>query len=85
MRPKCSKCKLSSKDGSIRTEGGKVYVFCSSCSYALDQVSFISIGTFLGSRREETWVAKNMREARERRSRGEFLWSSNEHIELLEK
>ena len=71
----CAKCIDESKHGSFFTQGGETYWFCLPCSNVLNEMPTGSIEVFLGPNKKESWVAKNMREARERRARGESLWN----------
>jgi len=70
----CAKCKDECKAGSFFTEGGQTYWFCLPCSNVLNQMPTGNVEAFLGPKKKESWVAKNMREAKERRARGESLW-----------
>lgn len=75
MKDKCSKCN-DDKIFSTQTEAGDFFHFCQACTHALDQMNQGNkINLFLGEEKKESWVDKNMREARERRKKGVMLWS----------
>ncbi len=69
----CSKCNLSTEGGSTLVEGGQEYYFCPTCTKILDSQPNQTMFSFLGPKKE-SWVARNIREARERRARGQLLW-----------
>lgn len=70
---KCAKCSDSIEGVNMYVEGGNGYFFCKTCSTILDSNPKENVASFLGPRLE-TWVAKNIREARDRRARGEGFW-----------
>ncbi len=75
MKNKCAKCKGDLAGGSIITEGGKSFLFCKTCvDFLQEHPSGHKIHHFLPAEKE-TWVAKNVREAKERREKGETPWS----------
>lgn len=69
----CNKCEVSSNDLQMIQEGGASYLFCEKCSEKLDGMPTGSIHSCLGSKKE-TWVARNMRIAKEKRTNGESPW-----------
>jgi hypothetical protein len=71
----CAKCEEDA-DGSTFVEGGYTFTFCKTCSDILDELDRTGnvIHDFLGSKKKGSWVARNIREARERRARGELYW-----------
>lgn len=73
MLHECVKCGFSSANHSIIVEGGIGYLFCKACANVLESLPTGTIENFVGPKKE-SWVAKNMREARERRANGESLW-----------
>lgn len=60
---KCKICKKMSKDMVYEINGGKVSRCCGPCFEKKEK-------------KEESWVAKNIREAKERREKGESPWSN---------
>lgn len=71
----CSKCDGKVTTGSMIVEGGIGYFFCDPCMNILEECpTGNTIANFLGPKKE-TLIEKNMREARERRERGESLWT----------
>jgi hypothetical protein len=69
----CAKCRLPGDK--MIVEGGVGYIFCKSCGETLEKLPTSTIQGFIGTKKE-TWVAKNMREARERRAAGKGLWNN---------
>lgn len=74
MKHQCTKCKDSVINGSLMSEGGICYVFCKRCHDLLQHAPTNNLAHFVGEEKRETQVDINMREARERRARGELIW-----------
>ena len=90
MPGKCAKCKDSLLGGGVFIESGESFSFCRTCSDLLAKApTGNTIRDFLGHRKYERCVTKNMkqakeiretrverdmRKARERRARGESPW-----------
>jgi len=72
----CAKCNDVSTGGTIQVEGGTAFSFCKACSHILEHAPTNSLHDFITRDKVESLVAKNMRVARERRARGEFLWKN---------
>ena len=70
---KCSKCHKDISDYSIFSEGGVVYMFCTACTENARSLNPGQIKDYCGPK-AETWIDKNMREARKRRAAGISLW-----------
>lgn len=71
---KCRKCKKKFEKGVIVVVGGENYLFCHDCYEPLKHCSYLTISQFHGAAKKENWLKRRMREARERRARGETLW-----------
>lgn len=69
---KCMKCKEEDSVHSFIVKGGTAYNLCKDCSEKFDNI--MQTGADIVNNFIETKVDKNMREARERRARGERLW-----------
>ncbi len=71
----CVKCGEDS-GCSIVIEGGESFPFCKLCMKQLDELDHTGniIHDFIGQDKKESQIAKNMREARERRAKGVLLW-----------
>ena len=70
---RCAKCEGLSELSTHMTSGGVCYILCESCFEQVKDCPTGSLETFMAPKKE-SWVAKNMREARERRALGKFLW-----------
>jgi len=71
MSDKCKKCKKDAKEGASFVEGGIVYKFCKDCAESIETSGkSMPVHQFLN----ETKVDRSIREAKERRDRGESLW-----------
>lgn len=68
----CVKCSNEGKNAILH--GGAFYNFCSECLDAWEIFPTSSIEEFIGPGKELK-VTRNMRLARERRARGERVWS----------
>lgn len=70
----CAKCGEDSTT-SIFVEGGETYHFCRICTNIIDELDRTGnvIHDFLGRDKKESWVEKNIREARERRAKHFFF------------
>lgn len=66
MQEVCAKCKDDVRGGAIFIDGGDSFSFCKACSNLLDSSPTGSIRNFLTTAKVESWVAKNMRNARNR-------------------
>ncbi len=76
MKYRCANCDKSPESMQVNIiEGGVVYSLCKECEDDLESKPTASITAFLGSK-TENWVMKNMREAKERREKGEGFWKS---------
>jgi hypothetical protein len=83
MKNVCAKCKDDAKDGDILFEGGIGYIFCRACSDVIRFLPTNSIQAFMGQKyekwaknhrnRKESVVDRNIRLARERRTREEKI------------
>jgi len=72
----CAKCKDGCEGGDIIVEGGNAFKFCKACSDLIkSSPTGNTIHNFLGPKKVESTVAKNMREAKERRDKGYKIWS----------
>ena len=67
MIRKCRKCKKRRKVSHLVYGSGQNHYFCSKCSCNL-------LIIFDEEQKDENWVLKNIREAKERRDRGDSLW-----------
>ena len=66
----CAKCRSDVFGGSYFTENGKAFLFCKECSDLLGKApNGGTVEAFLGPEKVESWVEKNIREAREKRER----------------
>lgn len=75
MKKKCAKCKDDLAGGGVFVESGESFSFCKTCSDLLEKApTGNTIHDFLGHKKYESWVARNIREARERREKGESPW-----------
>jgi hypothetical protein len=65
---KCSKCSSDVFGGSYFTENGNAFLFCKECSDLLGKApTGGAVEAFLGQKKVESWIQKNIREAREKR------------------
>jgi hypothetical protein len=62
-----------------------MYIFCEHCSKLIDMLPHGTLQIFLGEHNKESWVDKNIREARLRRSNGELLWANRMLEKALDK
>ena len=69
----CARCNESIAEGGFITSGGICYSLCKLCFDIVESSPTGTLESFMGAKKER-WVAKNMREARERRAKGHFLW-----------
>ena len=69
---KCAKCN-DEATSEIVIEAGEQFQFCTACQRVLKDCPTQTIFSFLGPKRE-SWVAKNIRMAKERRASGKRLW-----------
>lgn len=69
----CAKCKDKIDGNIIAVQGSISYLVCSPCSEKFESLPTNLTVNFFNPNKE-TWVAKNMREAKERRVRGELLY-----------
>jgi predicted amidophosphoribosyltransferase len=68
----CSKCKEEVEKYHMVTEGGIVHSFCNTCMQKLE--NYNTVRDYCWDKKE-SWVDINMKEAKERRERGQGLWS----------
>lgn len=73
MKYECAKCDASDDNHIMVVEGGISYLFCKACYEIVESLPTNSIRSFVGPK-EETWVSRNIRVAKERRACGESLW-----------
>lgn len=73
MKSKCAKCLVCTEKLAAVAGGGKSYLLCKACTDLIESSEGNWIERFHGIK-EESWVARNIREAKERRARGESLW-----------
>jgi len=69
----CDKCNEKMESPTFFTEAGAIYYLCDKCREEFSKYPTTSLSLFL-SIDPESQVYKNIKEARERRSRGESLW-----------
>ncbi len=75
MKNKCAKCKTKDSTSSIYVEAGNAHVFCKQCSDILDDLPTNNVTHFVEQEKVENAILKNIKEAKERRARGESLWN----------
>jgi len=73
MKYYCAKCNKHA-DGETHVEGGISFTFCKYCSEKIEDRTGGVVSDFIGPEKKESHVAKNMREARERRAKGIKIW-----------
>ena len=77
MKYKCKKCKCDAEGGCIITEAGDINRFCINCTEKLERLPTGNTVHHFLSEKEENWVAKNIREAKEKRDKGQSPWNNN--------
>jgi len=70
----CDKCKFGNNSPVSLHEAGVTYYLCENCHNEYLNFPTTSLSLYLG-KDPESQVSKNIREARERRSKGYSLWS----------
>ena len=79
MKKECDryKCMTPREGEAIYVEGGKNFYFCRECSEELDKLTTGYTVTSFAHSTKSGWVERNMKDAQERRAKGEvFDWSS---------
>jgi hypothetical protein len=67
---KCFNCNKHKKPGSLFTKQGACFYICDDCS--IDDIPDWKI-----NQKAETWVSRNIREAKERRASGSSPWEKS--------
>lgn len=70
----CDKCGRYAKHPFTVVIGGAFYLLCETCETLYDIMPTGAEQDFIPNKKE-FWVARNMREARERRAKGISLWN----------
>lgn len=71
----CDICKKHVKSVSLYVESGKTHKLCLDCEFEIEKTP---LGNRINNKineKKESWVTKNIREAKERREKGERLWT----------
>jgi len=69
----CAKCEKNVSYPTLISAFGQIYALCLKCDFLFRSYGNKNFHQF-ASEGKEIWVAKNIREAKERREKGAFLW-----------